>query len=89
MHTPVLPAETAGTHLDDTPKRVARLCAIYAVFLGVMALLPNSLGGRGGLAFCALFFVVVGLLLRRASNRAIAANAKMVSQPTSMSPLLK
>jgi Na+/proline symporter len=89
MRTPVLPAETAGIHLDDTPRRVARLCTIYAVFLGVMALLPNSLAGRGGLAFCALFFVAVGVLLQRASARAIAANTRAESQPPAMSPLLK
>jgi hypothetical protein len=73
MHTPVTREETAGLHVDDTPKRIARLCLIYAVFLGVLCLLPNSLRGRGGLAFCASFFVVVGLLLRHAAAKAAAA----------------
>ncbi|HWA26529.1 MAG TPA: hypothetical protein VG734_12785 [Lacunisphaera sp.] len=67
MRTPVSPDETAGTQTDNTPRRIARLCLVYAVFLGVIMLLPNSVAGRAGLGFCALFFVVVGGLLRRAA----------------------
>lgn len=70
MRTPVTPQETAGDRVDDTPRRVAKLCNIYAGFIGAIALLPNSLTGRGGLLFCALFFIAVGLLLRRASAKA-------------------
>jgi Na+/proline symporter len=69
MRTPVTLAETAGDRIDDTPRRIARLCAIYAVFLGAMCLLPNSLRGHAGLAFCALFFVAAGALLRLAWSR--------------------
>lgn len=81
MHTPVAPAETAGAHADNTPRRVARLCFIYAGFLAVMALLPNSNSGHGGLAFCALFFLAIGALLRRAGARTVAGAAKASATP--------
>ncbi len=70
MRTPVTKKETAGDRPDDTPARIARLCTIYAVFLGTMCLLPNSLRGRAGIAFCALFFVATWALLRRAARPA-------------------
>jgi len=89
MHTPVTPAETASLHADDTPKRIARLCMIYAVFLGVLCLLPNSLRGRGGLAFCASFFVVVGLLLRRAAAKAAAVEAAAPAPAAPDHPVLR
>lgn len=91
MHTPVTPAESAGDRVDDTPLRIARLCTIYAIFLGAMALLPNSLAGRGGLAFCAVFFVAIGFLLRRAFARTVAANARVAaaSPAPASTPVLK
>lgn len=69
MHTPVTAAESGGARPDDTLRPIARLCFIYAGFLAVVCALPNSLRGRGGLAFCMLFFLFVGALLRRASAR--------------------
>lgn len=82
MRTPVLPAETAGIGVDNTPRRVARLCMIYAGFLGAMALMPNSLAGRGGLAACALFFVAVGFVLRRAPIGAPPAETPATLPPS-------
>lgn len=62
MHTAVPLAVTADPHSDDTPTRVARLCTVYGVFPGVMALRPTP-GGPGDSRFGAGFFVVAGLLL--------------------------
>lgn len=86
LRTPVTPAETAGARVDDTPKRIARLCLIYAVFLGAITLLPNSSAGRGGLAFCAVFFVAVGLLLQRAWVRAAARAVVPAPEPAAVPP---
>jgi SSS family solute:Na+ symporter len=69
MRTPVPAHEAARDRPDDSPRRIAKLCAIYAAFLGALCLLPNSLRGRGGLAFCALFFVAAAGLLRRAASQ--------------------
>jgi Na+/proline symporter len=69
MHTPVTPEESRGDRVDDTPKRIARLCFIYTAFLAAITLAPNSPRGRLGLLFCALFFVSVGLVLRRLAQR--------------------
>lgn len=73
MGTPVTAAESGGDRDSDLPRRIARLCAIYATFLGAMALLPNSGRGHAGLAFCAAFFAATGGALaawsRRSRNR--------------------
>ncbi len=89
MRTPVTAAETAGERLDDTPRRIARLCAVYAVFLGAMCLLPNSLRGRGGLAFCALFFVATWALLRRVAPPPPSAGPMPLARGPVAQPLVK
>jgi SSS family solute:Na+ symporter len=73
MHTPVTRAETMSDRPDDTARRMSKLCGLYAFFLLTLCFLPNSLRGRGGLAFCGAFFAVAGFALQRVSARANGA----------------
>lgn len=62
MHTPI-PVESGATEAGDTARRIGWLCAVYAVLLTVVVLLPNSASGRISVAVCAgAFYVTAGWL---------------------------
>lgn len=63
MHEPV----HAGPVRDEgrLSLGIARICFCYGGFIALTACIPNTARGHGGLALCAVFFVVVGFLLRR------------------------
>lgn len=48
---------------------IARLCLWYSAFIALTAVVPNTWRGHLGLLVCAMFFAVVGLLLRRSDRR--------------------
>jgi solute:Na+ symporter, SSS family len=59
MRTPVADVENIGDRTDETPRRIAWLCQIYAGFLLVVCLLADENVSRLGLGFCACFLLGV------------------------------
>jgi Na+/proline symporter len=95
MHTPIDPATEHGGEGYESDERQYRvlsgLCLAFGGFLTLTALVPNTLGGRLGLALCGGTVVAVGLLLRAMANRkarraASAPPAAPVDEPTIVAP---
>ena len=63
MRTPIAAAELAGERADETPRRIARLCQIYAAFLVVVCFCAPAGTSRLGLGSCAGFLLSVSLAL--------------------------
>lgn len=53
---------------QSTKASIGRLCLCYGLFLAAAACFPNELRGHAGLAFCAVFFLVVFLALKRKTS---------------------
>ncbi|MDI1250695.1 MAG: hypothetical protein PSV13_17670 [Lacunisphaera sp.] len=77
LRKPLSPAEIASQGVDMTPLRIARLCDIYAIFLGLLCLVPNSMRGRICIGFCALFFLGTAQALRWLARRETARVAAL------------
>jgi Na+/proline symporter len=85
MRKPLTKEESLAQGVDRTAERIAHLCLIYAAFLVILALIPNSLRGHLSLGFCAIFFAVTAYILRRLSRREIArfdAETRNTPQPS-------
>jgi solute:Na+ symporter, SSS family len=65
---------------------VGRLCFLYGGFITVLALIPNSLGGRLCYVCCGGVILVVGFLLRRSHLRHTLLAATKIATPTTPAP---
>ncbi len=66
-----IPADAALTPDHHRHLGIARMCFIYASFIGALALLATDNAGRLGLLFCVAFLGVVGLAIRGSALRGL------------------
>lgn len=70
MHQPIDFKKEIGEESDGKQaKTLGVMCLIYATFIALLVLIPNSILNRGCIFFCALFMGGIGALLYRQGSR--------------------
>ena len=83
MNTPIDMREEHGGEYesDERQYRVLGLLSVtFGGFITVLALLPNTIGGRAGLAVCGASIAAVGAFLLVLARRAAAQHASEVTR---------
>lgn len=82
MRRPVEPASEAVEEVNDRGTAgVGRMCLCYSAFILLLLLVPNGLGGRLAIVFCAAFIGLVGYGLSRSARRKRPVPPMVIEEP--------